>query len=67
MLVNINIRAASLNNIVYIAPPPYAFARHLDGTVLQEYPRPTVLITDAYNASVEQAKRKTRDTALIGL
>ncbi len=39
--------------------------RHLDGTVLESFSRPTVLITDAYNALVELPARRQRDAQLL--
>lgn len=40
-------------------------SRHLDGAVLETLSRPMLLITDAYNAMMVQARRKERDQALF--
>ena len=42
------------------------FYRHLDGAVFDNFSRPHLLITDAYNALSVQARRKERDKALLG-
>jgi cleavage and polyadenylation specificity factor subunit 2 len=39
--------------------------RHLNGSVLETLNRPTLLITDAYNALVSQANRGARDRELL--
>ena len=43
----------------------YYSCRHLDGAVLETLSRPSLLITDAYNALNVQARRKERDQALL--
>jgi hypothetical protein len=48
--------------------------RHLDGTILlqtdgsapQEFQRPSLMITDAFNAQQIQPSRLSRDKALLG-
>lgn len=40
--------------------------RHLNKTVLENFVRPAVLITDAYNALNNQPPRKQRDQEFIG-
>jgi cleavage and polyadenylation specificity factor subunit 2 len=40
--------------------------RHLNKTVLENFVRPAVLITDAYNALNNQPQRKQRDQEFIG-
>ena len=41
--------------------------RHLNGTVLQSFVRPAVLITDAYNALyTNQTQSHHRDTEFLG-
>lgn len=40
--------------------------RHLNGTVLESFVRPAVLITDAYNALNSQPPRRQRDQEFIG-
>lgn len=42
------------------------FIRHLNGTVLESFVRPAVLITDAYNALNSQPARRQRDQEFIG-
>lgn len=42
------------------------FNRHLNGTVLESFARPAVLITDAYNALNNQPARRQRDQEFIG-
>ena len=44
----------------------FLFYRHLDGAVFDNFSRPHLLITDAYNALSVQARRKERDKALLG-
>lgn len=43
------------------------FLRHLNGTALQSFVRPAVLITDAYNALNNQLPMKQRERAFIGI
>ena len=40
--------------------------KHLNGSVLETLTRPTLLITDAYNALVSQVNRRARDEELLG-
>ena len=40
---------------------------HLNGTVLDSFARPSLLITDAYNANNIQPTRKQRDVELMGI
>lgn len=40
--------------------------RHLNGTVLESFVRPAVLITDAYNALNNQPSRRQRDQEFLG-
>lgn len=42
------------------------FIRHLNGTVLESFVRPAVLITDAYNALNTQPPRRQRDHEFLG-
>ncbi|KAI3783289.1 hypothetical protein L1987_42366 [Smallanthus sonchifolius] len=44
-----------------------SLARHLNGTVLESFVRPVVLITDAYNALSNQPSRRQRDQEFLGL
>lgn len=53
----------------HVEPSDDFIHSHLNGTVLintDALARPSVLITDAYNAKNEQPLRKARDAALIG-
>jgi cleavage and polyadenylation specificity factor subunit 2 len=40
--------------------------RHLNGTVLDSFSRPSLLITDSFNATNVQSTRKQRDVELMG-
>ncbi|KAJ3145453.1 cleavage and polyadenylation specificity factor subunit 2 [Geranomyces variabilis] len=56
------------DEVVYAVDYNHKKDRHLNGTVLMTtdaLARPSVLITDAYNAKNEQPLRKTRDAALV--
>ena len=39
--------------------------RHLNGCELEKIARPSLFITDAYNASYNQARRRARDEQLM--
>ena len=41
------------------------FLRHLNGAVLETLSRPSLLITDSFNAINVQARRRERDTQLM--
>jgi cleavage and polyadenylation specificity factor subunit 2 len=41
------------------------FYRHLNGCVLDTLNRPSVLITDAFNATYVQSRRRLRDEQLM--
>lgn len=51
--------------IVYAVDYNHKKERHLNGSVLETLTRPTLLITDAYNALVSQANRRSRDGELL--
>ncbi|KAJ3012211.1 cleavage and polyadenylation specificity factor subunit 2 [Thoreauomyces humboldtii] len=56
------------DEVVYAVDYNHKKDRHLNGTVLmttEALGRPSVLITDAYNATNTQPLRKTRDSALV--
>ncbi|KAJ3410272.1 cleavage and polyadenylation specificity factor subunit 2 [Chytridiales sp. JEL 0842] len=55
------------DEIVYAVDYNHQKERHLSGTVLLGDPlsRPSLLITDSYNALVNQAQRRQRDAALF--
>ena len=42
----------------------YFTYRHLNGCVLEQIIRPSILITDAFNANYTQARRRLRDEKL---
>jgi len=39
--------------------------RHLNGCVLESVSRPSLMITDAFNATYIQSRRRTRDEELM--
>ena len=45
----------------------HILSRHLNGAVLETLSRPSLLITDAYNALNVQARRRERDTQLMSM
>lgn len=52
-------------DIVYAVDFNHKKERHLNGCVLETISRPSLLITDAYNANYVQARRRTRDEQLM--
>ena len=52
-------------HIVYAVDYNHAQDRHLDGTVLENVQRPSILITDAYTAFDKPLGRKARENALL--
>ncbi|RWS25149.1 cleavage and polyadenylation specificity factor subunit 2-like protein [Leptotrombidium deliense] len=52
-------------DIVYAVDFNHKRERHLNGCVLEHITRPSLLITDAYNALYTQARRKQRDEQLM--
>ncbi|XP_070579049.1 cleavage and polyadenylation specificity factor subunit 2-like [Ptychodera flava] len=52
-------------DIIYAVDYNHKKERHLNGGVLESINRPALLITDAYNSTYYQAKRKTRDEQLM--
>lgn len=54
-------------DIIYAVDYNHRKERHLNGTVLETMTRPAVLITDAYNALVNQSARQKRDQDFIDL
>ncbi|XP_046401848.1 probable cleavage and polyadenylation specificity factor subunit 2 [Ischnura elegans] len=52
-------------DIVYAADFNHKKERHLNGCELERLQRPSLLITDAYNATYQQARRRTRDEKLM--
>lgn len=53
--------------ILYAVDFNHSRERHLEGTVLETFSRPTVLITDAYNILTKSEPRRTRDDMLFDL
>lgn len=52
-------------DIVYAADFNHKKERHLNGCELEKLQRPSLLITDAYNAKYQQARRRARDEKLM--
>lgn len=57
--------AKDSEHILYAVDFNHARERHLNGTVLETFTRPTCLIADAYNALIKRPPRKDRDAELI--
>eukprot|EP01112_Ceratiomyxa_fruticulosa_P013936 TRINITY_DN3952_c0_g1_i2.p1 TRINITY_DN3952_c0_g1~~TRINITY_DN3952_c0_g1_i2.p1 ORF type:complete len:765 (-),score=147.43 TRINITY_DN3952_c0_g1_i2:128-2422(-) len=53
------------DEIVYAVDYNHKKERHLNGTILETLTRPTLLITDAFNAFNQQNTRKLRDNELL--
>ncbi|XP_015120715.1 probable cleavage and polyadenylation specificity factor subunit 2 [Diachasma alloeum] len=52
-------------DIIYAVDFNHKKERHLNGCELERLQRPSLLITDAFNASYQQARRRTRDEKLM--
>ncbi|XP_006812203.1 LOW QUALITY PROTEIN: cleavage and polyadenylation specificity factor subunit 2-like [Saccoglossus kowalevskii] len=52
-------------DIIYAVDYNHKKERHLNGGILESINRPALLITDAFNSTYFQAKRKTRDEQLM--
>ncbi|CAI9274056.1 unnamed protein product [Lactuca saligna] len=52
-------------DVIYAVDFNHRKERHLNGTVLESFVRPAVLITDAYNALNNQPSRRQRDQEFI--
>ncbi|XP_053969737.1 probable cleavage and polyadenylation specificity factor subunit 2 [Anastrepha ludens] len=52
-------------DIVYATDFNHKKERHLNGCELERLQRPSLLITDAYNAQYQQARRRARDEKLM--
>lgn len=52
-------------DVIYAVDFNHRKERHLNGTVLESFARPAVLITDAYNALNNQPARRQRDQEFI--
>ncbi|XP_041353692.1 cleavage and polyadenylation specificity factor subunit 2-like [Gigantopelta aegis] len=51
--------------IIYAVDYNHKKERHLNGCVLEMFNRPSLMITDAFNASYNQARRRLRDEQLM--
>jgi len=54
-------------DIVYAVDFNHKKERHLNGCELERLQRPSLLITDAFNATYQQARRRTRDEKLMSM
>jgi cleavage and polyadenylation specificity factor subunit 2 len=54
-------------DIVYAVDFNHKKERHLNGSELERLQRPSLVITDAFNATYQQARRRTRDEKLMSL
>ena len=52
-------------DIVYAVDYNHKRERHLNGCVLESISRPALLITDAFNATYQQTRRRVRDEQLM--
>ena len=52
-------------DIVYAVDYNHKRERHLNGCVLESISRPALLITDAFNATYQQTRRRIRDEQLM--
>lgn len=52
-------------DIIYAVDFNHKKERHLNGCELESLQRPSLLITDAFNATYQQARRRTRDEKLM--
>ncbi|XP_015781922.1 cleavage and polyadenylation specificity factor subunit 2 [Tetranychus urticae] len=52
-------------DIIYAVDYNHKRERHLNGCFLEHISRPSLLVTDAYNAKYSQARRKERDEQLM--
>ena len=53
-------------DIVYAVDFNHKKERHLGGCELERISRPSLLITDSFNASYRQERRRLRDERLVG-
>ena len=53
--------------VLYAVQFHHSRERHLDATVLLDYPRPTIMITDACTTNLVHEKRKLRDAQMLSL
>lgn len=52
-------------DIIYATDFNHKKERHLNGCELEKLQRPSLFITDAFNATYQQARRRTRDEKLM--
>lgn len=52
-------------DIIYAVDFNHKKERHLNGCELEKLQRPSLLITDAFNATYQQARRRARDEKLM--
>jgi cleavage and polyadenylation specificity factor subunit 2 len=52
-------------DIIYAVDFNHKKERHLNGCELERLQRPSLLITDSFNATYQQARRRTRDEKLM--
>lgn len=52
-------------DIIYACDFNHKKERHLNGCELEKFQRPSLFITDAYNAQYQQARRRARDEKLM--
>lgn len=56
---------AGEEDIIYANSFNHKKERHLNGCELEKLQRPSLFITDAFNANYQQARRRTRDEKLM--
>ena len=61
------IRLWSGSICVYIDRPHWFYFRHLNGCSMDMFNRPSLFITDAFNATYNQERRKNRDGQLLSM
>lgn len=54
-------------DIIYAVDFNHKKERHLNGCILETINRPSLLITDSYNATYLQARRRLRDEQLMSM
>lgn len=54
-------------DIIYANDFNHKKERHLNGCELEKLQRPSLLITDAFNATYQQARRRARDEKLMSM
>lgn len=59
------IMKAGEEDIIYAVDFNHKKERHLNGCDLDKLQRPSLLITDAFNATYQQARRRARDEKLM--